>query len=120
MIRLSTASATFEPAFLALLNQARETTETVDHAVSTIIADVRTRGDAALIDLTARFDRLPLTADELKISKEEIAAAVASIPAAQKAALDLAATRIEAFHQAQLPADLKLTDPTGMNLGMLW
>jgi histidinol dehydrogenase len=120
MIRLSTANPSFEPAFVALLNQARETTETVDRAVAAIIADVRARGDAALIEYTARFDRLTLTADRLRISTAEIDAAVASIPAAAADALNLAATRIEAFHKAQLPADLKLTDDAGMTLGMRW
>ena len=120
MIRLSTASATFEASFAALLNQARETTETVDHAVAAIIADVRARGDAALIDYTARFDRLTLTADRLRISAAEIDAAVASVPTAASDALNLAANRIEAFHQAQLPADLKMTDDAGMTLGMRW
>jgi histidinol dehydrogenase len=120
MIRLSTASPDFEAGFVALLNQARETTETVDHAVSAIIAAVRARGDAALIEYTARFDRLTLTAGELRIAAAEIDTAVASVPAAAMAALDLAATRIEAFHRAQLPADLKMTDDTGMTLGMRW
>src|ERR1019366_921164 len=82
MIRLSTTAPSFEPAFTALLNQARETTETVDHAVAAIIADVRARGDAALIDYTTRFDRLTLTADHLRISPNEIDAAVATITAA--------------------------------------
>ena len=120
MIRLSTVSPTFETAFLALLNQARETTESVDQAVSAILAAVRARGDAALIEYTARFDRLTLTADRLRVSAAEIDAAVASVPAEQHAALDLAATRIEAFHRAQLPADLKMTDDAGMTLGMRW
>jgi histidinol dehydrogenase len=120
MIRLSTANPSFEPAFVALLTQARETTETVDRAVAAIIADVRARGDAALIEYTARFDRLTLTADRLRISTAEIDAAVASIPAAAADALNLAATRIEAFHKAQLPADLELTDDAGMTLGMRW
>jgi histidinol dehydrogenase len=120
MIRLSTASSGFETGFTALLNQARETTETVDKTVATIIADIRSRGDAALIDYTARFDRLTLTADRLRISAAEIDAAVASIPASTMAALELAASRIEAFHQAQLPADLKMTDEAGMTLGMRW
>ena len=120
MIRLSTVSPTFETVFLALLNQARETTETVDQAVSAILAAVRARGDAALIDYTARFDRLTLTADRLRVSADEIDAAVAAVPAEQHAALDLAATRIEAFHRAQLPADLKMTDDAGMTLGMRW
>jgi histidinol dehydrogenase len=120
MIRLSTAAPGFEAGFLALLNQARETTETVDQAVAAIIADVRARGDAALLDYTAKFDRLTLTADRLRVRTTEIDAAVASIPAATAAALDLATTRIEAFHHAQLPADLRLTDDAGMTLGMRW
>jgi histidinol dehydrogenase len=120
MIRLSTTSPSFDAAFTALLNQARETTESVDHAVAAIIADVRARGDTALIEYTARFDRLTLTAGQLRISTAEIDAAVASISAAASDALNLAATRIEAFHKAQLPADLKLTDDAGMTLGMRW
>jgi histidinol dehydrogenase len=120
MIRLSTADSGFEAGFVALLNQARETTETVDRTVAAIIADVRARGDAALLDYTAKFDRLTLTADRLRISAEELEAAVALVPVAALAALDLAARRIEAFHHAQLPADLKMTDDAGMTLGMRW
>jgi histidinol dehydrogenase len=120
MIRLSTASPGFEAGFIELLGQARETTETVDQAVASIIADVRARGDAALVDYTARFDRLTLPAERLRISAAEIDAAVASVPVEQAAALDLAAARIEAFHKAQLPGDLKLTDEAGMTLGMRW
>ena len=120
MIRLSTAEPTFEAGFIALLNQARETTEAVDRAVAEIVADVRARGDAALIDYTVRFDRLTLTADRLRIGTAEIDAAVAAVPAEASAALDLAATRIETFHKAQLPADLKMTDDAGMTLGMRW
>ena len=89
---------------MALLSQARETTETVDRAVAEIIADVRARGDAAVIDYTARFDRQALTADRLRVSAAEVDAAVAAIPAELAAALDLAATRIEAFHRAQIAA----------------
>jgi histidinol dehydrogenase len=120
MIRLSTATPGFAAGFAALLSQARETTETVDQAVAAIIADVRARGDAALLEYTARFDRLTMTADRLRISTAEIDAAVASVPAAAVDALNLAASRIEAFHQAQLPADLQMTDDAGMTLGMRW
>ncbi len=120
MIRLSVTDADFETQFIELLGQARETTETVDRAVSDIITAVRARGDAALIDFTARFDRLVLTADRLRISTTEIDAAVAAIPAELAAALDLAATRIEAFHQAQLPQDLRMTDAAGVTMGMRW
>jgi histidinol dehydrogenase len=120
MVRLSTTDPTFAGSFAALLSQARETTETVDQVVAAIIADIRARGDAALLEYTTRFDRLPLTADRLQISAEEIDAAVTSIPAAAADALNLAASRIEAFHQAQLPADLQMTDDAGMTLGMRW
>jgi len=120
MIRLSTADAGFEPTFLALLNQARETTASVDASVAAIIADVRARGDAALCDLTRRFDHMTITPAALRIGADEIAAAVAAVPAALHAALDLAATRIEVFHRAQLPADLRMTDPEGLTLGMRW
>jgi len=120
MIRLSVSDPDFEAGFTALLSQARDTTETVDRAVADIIAAVRARGDAAVIDYTTRFDRQTLTADRLRITAAEIDAATASIPAELAAALDLAATRIEAFHRAQLPNDLRMTDAAGMTLGMRW
>jgi histidinol dehydrogenase len=120
MIRLSTADADFPAAFAGLLGQSRETTERVDQAVAAIIADIRARGDAALLGYTARFDRLTLTADRLRVTGAEIDAAVATIPADLAAALDLAATRIEAFHRAQLPTGLRFTDAAGLTLGMRW
>ncbi len=120
MIRLSTADAGFELEFTTLLGQARATTESVDQAVSAIIADVRVDGDAALLRSTARFDRLTLTTDRLRIAADEIDAAVTGIAPALMAALDLAATRIEAFHRMQLPVDLQTTDAVGLTLGMRW
>ena len=116
----STAEAGFEADFAALLNEARETGESVDKAVGAIIADVRARGDAAVFDYTHRFDRLRLTAQTLRVSVAEIDAAVAKIAPELMAALDLAAERIEAFHRAQLPADLQMTDTAGLTLGMRW
>jgi histidinol dehydrogenase len=120
MIRLSIRDADFEARFAALLSQARETTESVDRAVTGIIAGVRARGDAALIEYTSRFDRLRLTAERLRIQADEIDAATAAIPVDLAGALDLAATRIEAFHQAQLPGDLRMTDAAGVTMGMRW
>ncbi len=120
MIRLCTDAPDFEPAFLALLAQARETTEQVDDAVAAIIAEVRAGGDAALCDLTQRFDHMTVTPDRLRIGVDEIEAAVAVVPAELHAALDLAATRIETFHRAQLPADLRMTDAEGLTMGMRW
>jgi histidinol dehydrogenase len=120
MIRLSTTDTDFEARFTALMAQARETTKTVDRAVADIIAAVRARGDAAVIEYTTRFDRQQLTADRLRISTAEIDAATASIPAELAAALDLAAARIETFHRAQLPQDLRMTDAAGVTMGMRW
>jgi histidinol dehydrogenase len=120
MIRLATTDTGFEVAFTALLDQVRETTESVDKLVTTIIADVRAEGDAALLRYTERFDRLTLTRDKLRIAADEISSAAASIPTELMAALDLAATRIERFHRLQLPSDLESTDHDGLTLGMCW
>ena len=120
MQRLSTGDAGFPAAFAALLDQARETTETVGPQVAAIIADVRARGDAAVCDYTSRFDRVSMVPDRLAVTAAEIAAAQAEIPPALMAALDLAATRIEAFHLAQMPRDLEMTDEAGYRLGMRW
>jgi histidinol dehydrogenase len=118
--RLSTADPDFALAFEALLAEARETTEQVDQEVAAIIAKVRSRGDAALCEYTARFDRFALTPERLRLTRAEIDAAAAGIPGELADALDLAARRIEAFHKAQLPADLRTTDAAGLTLGMRW
>jgi histidinol dehydrogenase len=120
MIRLDTRVPGFSTAFAVLLDQARETTQDVGAAVAAIIADIRDRGDDALIEATLRFDRLTLRPDTLRVSSAEIDAAVDAVPADLMAALDLAAARIAAFHQAQLPADLRIADPVGLTLGMRW
>ncbi|HEY2133933.1 MAG TPA: histidinol dehydrogenase [Acetobacteraceae bacterium] len=120
MKRLSTADAGFEAGFIALLAEARETADSVDGAVAGIIADIRARGDAALLDYTERFDRLRLTAAGLRVSADEIEAAADSVSAQLLAALDLAASRIEVFHRAQLPQDLRMGDAVGLDLGMRW
>jgi histidinol dehydrogenase len=120
VIRLATIDRGFEEAFTALLGQTRETTETVDQAVAAIIAEVRAEGDAALLRYTKRFDRLALTADRLRVGADEIEAAAAGIEPSLMAALDLAASRIEAFHRMQVPSDLRTTDAAGLTLGMRW
>jgi histidinol dehydrogenase len=120
MIRLDSRDPGFEVAFAVLLEQARETTERVDRSVATIIADVRAEGDTALLRYTERFDRLSLTADRIGVAAAEIDAAVASLSSELLAALDLAATRIEAFHRLQVPSDLETRDAAGLTLGMRW
>ena len=120
MKRLSSAAPDFPAAFEALLGQARETTANVQAPVAAIIADVKARGDVALCDYTARFDRMQITPARLRVTAAEIDAAVAQVAAPLMAALDLAATRIEAFHAAQMPADIDFTDAEGLRLGMRW
>jgi histidinol dehydrogenase len=118
--RLDTREAGFEAAFRALLDDARETTARVDGAVAAIIAEVRARGDSALLDYTARFDRwTPASPAALRVTEAELEAAAASVPAAQREALELAARRIEAFHRAQLPRDLE-REEGGIRTGMRW
>jgi histidinol dehydrogenase len=117
---LDTSDADFEASFAALLSAKREDSPDVDATVAEIIADVRSRGDAALIDLTAKFDRLELSADKLAISEAEVTAAIAGVPAAERAALELAADRIRAYHERQMPEDAQWTDPAGAILGWRW
>ncbi len=117
---LSSADPGFEPAFAALLSMKREDSPDVDSAVADIIAQVRTGGDAALIALTERFDRLRLAPERLAFSEAEIDAEIAKVSAADRAALDLAAARIRAYHERQRPEDARWTDPTGAELGWRW
>ncbi|MBL9060641.1 MAG: histidinol dehydrogenase [Mangrovicoccus sp.] len=119
-VQLSTSAHGFEAAFAALLGTKREDAPDVDEAVAAIIADVRTRGDAAVIELTERFDRLALTPATLAFTAAEIDAAVAAVPAADRAALELAADRIRAYHDRQVPADESWTDASGATLGWRW
>lgn len=88
--------------------------------VAGIIADVRARGDAAVIELTARFDRLELTPERLAFSEAEIEAEIATVSAEDRAALELAAERIRAYHARQMPENARWTDAAGAELGWRW
>ncbi|SDH37566.1 histidinol dehydrogenase [Roseospirillum parvum] len=117
---ISTAPG-FDGAFAALLETQREAASAVDQTVAEIIADVRARGDAALIELTARFDRFtPESPEDLRIGPDEIAAAAERCDPALIDALKLAAQRIRAYHEAQKPADFETTDADGVRAGMRW
>ena len=117
---LDTSDPGFDTAFSALLGMKREEDEDVDAAVAAIIAEVRARGDRAVIELTARYDRMALTADTLAFSAGEIAAEVAKVSVEDRAALELAAARIRAYHQRQRPEDASWTDAAGATLGWRW
>ncbi|WP_424991386.1 histidinol dehydrogenase [Fluviibacterium sp. S390] len=117
---LDTSDPGFEDAFRALLSAKREDSPDVDATVAEIIADVRTRGDAAVIELTQRFDRLELTPETMAFTAEEIDAACAQVPHEERAALQMAADRIRAYHERQLPQDQSWTDAAGATLGWRW
>ena len=117
---LDASEADFEARFTALLGAKREDSPDVDQAGAAIIADVRSRGDAALVELTAKFDRLQLDVGSLRFSDAEIDALVAQVPAHERAALELAAERIRAYHLRQLPEDASWQDETGAMLGWRW
>ncbi len=120
VMRLSTTDSDFEARFAALLGLKREISEDVDAAVRKIIADVRERGDAAVIEYTARFDRLDLTPQTLRIPAAEIAAAAASCDPETIEALTLARDRIRAHHERQMPGDDRYVDALGVELGSRW
>jgi histidinol dehydrogenase len=119
-IFLSTAEPGFEAGFAALLGMKREEAEDVDRDVAAIIAEVRARGDAALVELTERFDRLVLAPERLAFSRAEIAAECARVGAEDRAALELAAARIRAYHERQRPQDARWTEDSGATLGWRW
>ncbi len=117
---LDTRDAGFETDFQVLLSAKREDSPDVDHVVADIIADVRARGDAAVLELTAKFDRMELTADKLAVSAAEVDAEIAKVSDEERAALELAAERIRAYHSRQMPEDAMWTDATGAQLGWRW
>jgi len=119
-IILASTDAGFESRFTALLGMKREDSADVDAVVAGIIADVRARGDAAVIALTEKFDRLTLTPETLAFSSAEIAAHCAAVPEAERAALELAAGRIRAYHERQKPEDARWDEPSGASLGWRW
>ncbi len=119
-IFLNASDADFEQAFTAFLGTKREDSPDVDAVVAEIIADVRARGDAAVLELTERFDRLTLRADQLAFTQAEIDAECAKVSDQDRAALELAAERIRAYHIRQLPEDHSWTEPNGAKLGWRW
>ncbi len=120
MIRLDASAPDFAAQFRALVDARRDSDADVSRDVAAIIADVRARGDEALAVLTRRFDGHDLDATGWRIAAEDCAAAYHALPAELRAALDLAAERIAAFHQGQRPEDRGFTDATGARLGSRW
>jgi histidinol dehydrogenase len=102
---LSTASATFEADFAARLHWSAEQDAAIEERVAAILADVQTRGDAAVLEYTQRFDGVQAQSmAALELSQAELKAAYDSLPAEQKDALTAAAARVRSYHEAQKKA----------------
>nr|WP_295081937.1 histidinol dehydrogenase [uncultured Roseateles sp.] len=100
--QLSTASATFEAEFQRVLHWSAETDAGIETRVAEILADVRARGDAAVLDYTARFDQLSVSSmSELELTRDELKAAFDAITPAQRTALQAAAARVRSYHELQ-------------------
>ncbi|MEE4155135.1 MAG: histidinol dehydrogenase [Erythrobacter sp.] len=121
MQRLSTLDPDFEVRFNRLVNARRETENSVAGQVSSILADVKGSGDKALVELTQRFDGYPLIDDaDWIVTKERMEEAYGQVDPEQRAALELAAERVRAYHEAQFPEDRDYTDEAGVRLGAIW
>ena len=117
---LSTTDPDFAAAFSAILLRKQDEAAQVEDTVARIVEDVRQRGDAALIELTERYDRFSLTPDTMAFTADEIEAECARVADEDRAALELAADRIRAYHERQVPHDEMWTDEAGAELGWRW
>ena len=119
-IWLDQRSEDFEKRFSAFLSTKREVSDDVNAVVRDIIGDVRRRGDAALIDYSARFDAVDLATVGLQVSDADIDAAIEATDPQVLEALKLAAERIERHHARQMPKDDLYEDGLGVGLGSRW
>jgi histidinol dehydrogenase len=116
--RLDSADPGFAAQLRHLLAYSEETDEGVERAAQSILADVRVRGDAAVLEYTARFDGIKARSmSELRIPVERTHEALAGLPPAQRAALEAAADRIRAYHLRQVATSWRYTEADGTELG---
>ena len=120
MLRLDARDAGFAEGFARLVEARRESDDDVAADVRAIVARVRAESDVALRDLTQRFDGHDLDEGGWQISCEDCAAAYAQLPPELRTALDLAASRIRAYHERQRPQDSDWTDAVGVRMGARW
>ena len=117
---LNSQSSNFEKDFKKLLSAKREDSDDVDLSVREIVSAVIKRGDQALIEYTEKFDRISLSLDKLRFTQSELKAKAAEVSKNDRDALELAAARIRAYHQKQLPDNAFWTDEIGVELGWRW
>lgn len=116
--RLSTTDASFDQDLKALLAFETAQDDSVDAVVANILKDVKARGDAAVLEYTNRFDKTNAsTMAELELSKAELVAALESLPASQRDALQAAADRVRSYHEKQVMQSWTYTEPDGTLLG---
>jgi len=116
--RLSSSAADFEARLSELTAIENSLDENVDRAVAGILEDVRSRGDAALLDYTARLDRVTLErAQDLEIPRSDLDAALAALDPSSRDALQQAASRVRAYHERQLAKSWDYTEADGTRLG---
>jgi len=121
MLRLSTSDRDFERKFARMVEDRRESESDVASVVTDILDEVRQRGDEAVAEYTRRFDRHMLGADDdWRIPAEACRAAFEALEPTLRSALELAATRIRAYHIDQLPKNRDFTDEAGVRLGAKW
>ncbi len=115
---LQTTDQDFSAKFSTLVSDRREATVDVSGTVRNILADVKVRGDTAVKEYTSRFDHFDL--QSLRLTDSFIAEQAAKCPADVQSALELAASRISAFHDKQIPQNVDYTDSIGVRLGLNW
>jgi histidinol dehydrogenase len=116
--RLSTTDAGFDAALEALTRYEAAQDDGAEATVRAIIADVRKRGDVAVLEYTRKFDRLQAQSmKDLEVPREKLERALAALPALQREALQTAAARVRAFHERQLAQSWEFTDAEGTRLG---
>lgn len=120
MRRLSFSDPQFEQEFAALVANRRESDAGVAQTVTRILSEVKRRGDAALSEFTLRYDGFTPGEDDWRITPTACAAAYDALDAPLREALELAASRIRAYHEAQLPQDRDYIDDAGVRLGAKW
>ncbi|EGD59661.1 histidinol dehydrogenase [Novosphingobium nitrogenifigens DSM 19370] len=121
MLRLVSSEPGFAAAFDRMVDDRRESDADVARDVAAIIADVRARGDEALAEYSERFDRFaPQSEADWRIAPEACREAFDALTPDLRAALELAAQRITAYHEAQLPQNRDYTDEHGIRLGAIW
>jgi histidinol dehydrogenase len=116
--RLSTQQADFDARLSKLLAFEETADEKLEATVAAILADVKQRGDEAVLEYTRKFDRLPLAdAAAMELPKSELKAAFEALPEDQRSALEQAAQRVTSYHQKQVQASWTYLDEDGTLLG---